>query len=267
MNNIYVDAIGISSAGLKNWESSAKIFTGEAEHILEPVELLKPQTLPSNERRRSTKLIRLAFNACEQLIDTLGIDELQVVSVFASSGGDYEILDKICQTLCTESKSISPTQFHNTVHNAPAGYWSQAIANTQTYTSLSAADYTFATGFLEAISYLLVHDEPVLLNVYDMLTEPPIYKQYPIDYSFSASIKLSPQPSKYSIAKLSCQLLERSSLTNNESHCATNSLETLRINNPAARCLPLLESIATNGKTVSINQSDDLQLDITVNQL
>ncbi len=41
-----------------------------------------------------------------------------------------------------------PTQFHNSVHNAVAGYWSIATKSTQPMTCLAAHDHSFAAGLL-----------------------------------------------------------------------------------------------------------------------
>ena len=35
-------------------------------------------------------------------------------------------MHEICETLATAERQVSPTRFHNSVHNAPAGYWSIA---------------------------------------------------------------------------------------------------------------------------------------------
>ena len=71
-------------------------------------------------------------------------------TVFASSGGDSEVLDKICTALTLPDRPVSPTQFHHSVHNTPAGYWSIATGCTQPSLSLSAYDSSFSAGLLEA---------------------------------------------------------------------------------------------------------------------
>ena len=47
-------------------------------------------------------------------------------TVFTSSSGDGDNVHEICETLAAADRQVSPTRFHNSVHNAPAGYWSIA---------------------------------------------------------------------------------------------------------------------------------------------
>ena len=46
--------------------------------------------------------------------------------------------------------TLSPTRFHNSVHNAAAGYWSIATGCHQPYSALGAGRYTFANGLFAA---------------------------------------------------------------------------------------------------------------------
>ena len=41
-------------------------------------------------------------------------------------GGDGQNCHEICQALASAERQLSPTRFHNSVHNAAAGYWSIA---------------------------------------------------------------------------------------------------------------------------------------------
>ena len=44
--------------------------------------------------------------------------------VFASGNGDGITVGAILEMLTKPDGFVSPTQFHNSVHNAAAGYWS-----------------------------------------------------------------------------------------------------------------------------------------------
>ena len=50
------------------------------------------------------------------------------------------------------SGSISPTRFHNSVHNAAAGYWGIATGATAAANALCAYDASFGAGLLEALT-------------------------------------------------------------------------------------------------------------------
>ena len=58
--------------------------------------------------------------------------------MFASTYGDLAITDYMCSTLAKAPMTLSPTRFHNSVHNAAAGYWSIATACRQPYCALGA---------------------------------------------------------------------------------------------------------------------------------
>ena len=34
-----------------------------------------------------------------------------------------QVIHEICEALATDEREVSPTRFHNSVHNASAGYW------------------------------------------------------------------------------------------------------------------------------------------------
>ena len=87
-------------------------------------------------------------------------------SVFASSGGDYPIIDAICMGLSPRQRYF-PTQFHNSVHNAVAGYWSIATGAQSASSSISAFQDTFAAGIFEAAVLAASSSAPVFY-VYTM---------------------------------------------------------------------------------------------------
>ena len=63
------------------------------------------------------------------------------------------INDYMCATLAATPTLISPTKFHNSVHNAAAGYWThRPPAATSASTALTAFDASFGAGLLEAAS-------------------------------------------------------------------------------------------------------------------
>ena len=83
-----------------------------------------PRLLAPNERRRAPETVAVALEvalaACAMATARI---PRQLPSVFASTHGDLAITDYMAATLATEPRTISPTRFHNSVHNAAAGYW------------------------------------------------------------------------------------------------------------------------------------------------
>src|SRR5690606_42059827 len=61
------------------------------------------------------------------------------------------ITDYMAATLASDPRSISRTRFHNSVHNAAAGYWTIGAGCTAAATAVSAGPASFAQGLLEAL--------------------------------------------------------------------------------------------------------------------
>ncbi len=241
MKTIYVNAIGLVAPGLEGWEKGKAVLAGQTEYEATPLEKYKPQLLPPNERRRATELVRLAFRACEDTVSN-GIDPSQLATVFASSGGDYNIFDQICRTLKTLERGVSPTQFHNSVHNSAAGYWSIATKAHAASTSLSGFDATFAAGLLEAVSFVEVEGVDTLYAVFDIVPPMPLLANRKIDAPFAAGFVLSHTRTDNTLAALDIELLD----SDQESAMAIEQFEAIRLGNPSARGLPLLGAIANS---------------------
>ena len=96
--------------------------------------------LPANERRRSTVGVRWALHVAQEAMAQSRLDPRDVATVFASSGGEMGVLDQLCRALATTERIISPTLFHQSVHNTAAGYWGIATSCQQSSTALSCYD-------------------------------------------------------------------------------------------------------------------------------
>lgn len=242
----YLDAVGVVAPGIANWPSLVDILRGVCKHEPAPLARYAPRSLPANERRRASQLVRLAFSSVEQIQDRLPAEGY--ASVFASSGGDYDIFHKICWALAQAEKIVSPTQFHNSVHNAPAGYWSIATQNTHPSTTISAHDFSFAMGLMDAVCQLQDEAQQVLLACYDMVPPPPIDRVRRVTGDFSASLLLSAEASTGSLCRLSIDCLAEHAET---AALAVETLEQLREGNAAAHSLSLLAAVARGEETVT----------------
>ncbi len=239
---IWINAVGLAARGLDGWQRSQAVLRGEQPY--EPRELDKyaPLLLPPNERRRATRMVRLAFRACEDMMNNArgDIAVAECAAVFASSGGDFPIVDQICTALCQPERQVSPTQFHNSVHNSAAGYWSLATGSRAPSTSLSAFDDSFYAGFLEAVNLCTVEQIPTILAVYDIAPPEPLQSKRPVSEDFGLALLLAPQQSPGALFALEVRRMQPCPST-----AAENALlEPLRGKNPAARALPLLELLA-----------------------
>src|SRR3546814_5260866 len=124
------------------------VLRGEATFQPEPLAPYAPPLLPPNERRRATPVVRQAFRVAEEAI--AGRDAGDLATVFAGSDADMAILQRISAALATPERIVSPTDFHNSVHNAAAGYWGIGTGSRAPSTTLAGYDASFALGLLEA---------------------------------------------------------------------------------------------------------------------
>ncbi|MFV2055921.1 MAG: beta-ketoacyl synthase chain length factor [Thiohalomonadales bacterium] len=241
MIKVYIDAVGMVAPGLESWAKGRQVLAGEQPYLAQPLERYKPRLLPPNERRRATEVVRLAFRACEDAIDNCTLDASTLAGIFASSSGDYIILDQICRALRQPEIAVSPTQFHNSVHNAAAGYWSIATGSHAPSTSLAGFDGSFSAGLLEAATQVSVEKIPALLAVYDYPPPPPLFAKRPIQDPFAVCLVLTAEPIETSLA---CLTLYPDTEQHDESQMQQHALDRMRLGNPAARSLPLLEALA-----------------------
>ena len=133
-----------------------------------------PQLLAPNERRRAPGSVAVALEVALAACRAADRDPATLPSVFASTHGDLAITDYMCETLATDPTAVSPTKFHNSVHNAAAGYWTIGAGCTEAATAISAFDGTFAQGLLEAVTQLATGSEAVLLVGYDVHGTGPL---------------------------------------------------------------------------------------------
>lgn len=237
----YVQGIGLIGPGLTDWPSGAPRIAGAEPYAPQPTQVPAPQGLPAAERRRTGITVRLALGAAQQALAAAGMAAEGVAAVFTSSGGDGLICHEICETLASSDRHISPTRFHNSVHNAAAGYWSLATGATAVSTALCAYDGSFAAGLLEALALLTVDGAPVLLSAYETTYPEPLNAKRPLPAAFAVAMVLAPQPGPQTQAKLIVSLCERVTPAD---RLANPALEALRAALPAARSLPLLERLA-----------------------
>jgi hypothetical protein len=231
-----VKSVGIAAPGLAGWSAAIPILSGAAPYLLAAEPPYAPALLPPNERRRATAAVRQAFRAAEDAIGAHA-DPKALASVFASSDGDMMVLHRICEALAGEPRVISPTDFHNSVHNAASGYWSIAAQCMRPTTTLAAFDASFTAGLIEAVALVRELDSDVLLVAYDAVAPAPLLTKRPLMVAASVALVLGPATDR-SPGNLSIEIG-----AGIETNCA-GELERLRLGNPALRALPLLELIA-----------------------
>jgi Beta-ketoacyl synthase, N-terminal domain len=237
--SVGLDAIAVLGPGLPDWPAAEAVLAGQAGYEPAPIVLPAPIALPAVERRRTGRAVRLALALGFEAAARGRLDPSATPAVFSSSGGDGHNCHEICSALAASERQLSPTRFHNSVHNAPAGYWSIAAAATATSTSLCAYDASFAAGLLEASTQVVVEQTPVLMIAYDSDYPEPLRSKRPIPDAFGIALALRPEVGPGSLARLAITIEEREPAT-----LADRALEQLRRDYPAARSLPLLSLLA-----------------------
>lgn len=258
----YIEGIGLLGPGLTNWPSSQPILTGQQPYHSQKTILPPPVLLASAERRRSGAAVKLSLAIGLEAVTAAGIDAATLPSVFSASGGDGDNCHAICEMLASDDRQISPTRFHNSVHNAAAGYWSIATGAMTPSSVLSAYDASFGAGLLEAMTQVVIDNTRTVLLAYDTRYPEPLHSTRPISDAFGISLVLAPQQSSQSLAKMTISLTDTGA-----DQMADTELERLRISIPAARGLPLLQSIAMQQHTqVILDYLDTTRIAVDITQ-
>ena len=235
----YIEGIGLLGPGLSDWQAGRAALAGQVAYCRQPTVLPSPASLPPPERRRCGAIVKLAIAVGREAAVAAGIDVATLATVFSASGGDGNNCHEICQMLASDDRQISPTRFHNSVHNAASGYWSIAAGAMAPSSVLCAHDASFGAGLLEAIAQTLADDVRVLLIACDTPHVEPLNSVRTITDEFGVGLVLAPQKSVNSLARITVALV-----LDHADRLTDPALENIRANVPAARCLPLLQAIA-----------------------
>jgi len=152
----------------------------------ESMTLPAPMALPANERRRASHVVRLTLACVEQALRGSRYRADQLRCVFASDEGTGEVCEQMLEALATTGQ-VSPLLFHNSVHNAPSGYFSIAYGNRHPAVSVSLGSETFASGLLCAVSEASTSEEPVLFVTYDSPLTGPIRSLLPVEQATASA--------------------------------------------------------------------------------
>ncbi len=150
-----------------------------------------PQLLPANERRRAPETVAIALDVAMAACEAAGRDPATLPSVFASTHGELAITDYMCATLAHDPRALSPTRFHNSVHNAAAGYWTIGTGAMLPASAISAHEASFAQGLIDALAQLAQGREAVLLVAYDGQGTGPLAQVAPSEGLLGGALVLS----------------------------------------------------------------------------
>ncbi|WP_432260780.1 beta-ketoacyl synthase chain length factor [Cupriavidus sp. TMH.W2] len=261
--HVFIESIGLLGPGLAGWQQASEVLAGRAPYAHAPTDLPLPAGLPPAERRRTGPTVRLALDVGQQAVAGSDCDAAQLPTIFTSSSSDGHNFHAICEALAQADPLMSPTRFHNSVHNATAGYWSIAAGAMRTSNVLCAMDGSFGAGLLECVLQAAADAEPCLLIAYDTGYPEPLHSHRPIPDPFGVALLVTPRQTARSLARIGVALTQAPATAMPDA-----ALEALRTSAPAARVLPLLAAIA-RGETgaVVLDYLDTLQIEAEVESL
>ena len=262
MMHTFVDGVGLWGPGLDGWEASRALLAGNEPYQSRLTAVTASELLPAAERRRAGMPVKLALAVGREALGAAVRDAAKTATVFASSSGDCDNVHHMLEALATPTRQISPTRFHNSVHNAAAGYWSIATQCRAPSTSLACRDASFAAGLLEAACRVAGNGEAVALIAYDHPYPEPLHAVRAIPAAFGMALVLAPGATDRSIASLDVAFVAQEAVA---TPVAIPGLEALRKGVPAARSLPLLTMLARgSAHTVVLEYVSGTHLQVVV---
>lgn len=259
--SLRVTGIGAWAPGAPDWQKLRDILRGEATPDREAPARPAGAILPAAERRRAPDGVRLAADVAAQAATMAGVDPATLPCVFASTYGELAITDYMCETLARAPLDMSPTKFHNSVLNAPAGYWTIATGCTAASSAVTAHHRSFASGLLEAATLACAEHAPVLFACCDVASTGPLAEMTRTTLAFGAALVLAPSGSTG--ARLDAALGDVGDAT---PVCAGLALQGVAGDNPAnAHALALLHALAIEKeRRLRLPLSAGLSLDMEI---
>jgi len=238
---LYVSGVGLWSQRLPGWDQARRILGGLEAAPADNAPRPAPQLLPPNERRRAPDTVAVALEAALAACRGADVSPASLASVFTSRYGDLAITDYMCATLAAAPTQLSPTRFHNSVHNAAAGYWTIAAECTRPYTSLSAGEYSFGAGLLEACVQAWSGTGDVLLVAYDMDARGPLAAVAPSRHLLAVALVISTARGARAVAQFDLEAVAGRQVDPSRARAGNAAL---LAGNGSEDCLPFMEALA-----------------------
>jgi hypothetical protein len=203
-------------------------------------------------------MAQLAIHAAAQAVLEVPADEVaRLPCIFSSADGDGRVLGEMLDALAQSNVALSPTLFHNSVFNAPGGYWSIATHCEAAATTLCAGDASFAAGLIEACAQVCKTDAQVLYVAFDS-PFPASLRAFGLDQqAFACALLLAPAATATSAT---CGTIDGWQIAQSTKAAEPHPplLEGFFAGNAAAAALPLLAAIALRKETrISLRYVDD----------
>ena len=189
MKRTYVRGIGFWTTGYPNIKAWTE---GRADSETE-----KPDAnlLQGPLRRRATPLTRMSVEVMQQALEMGGGNIAETPSIWATAHGEHSTAIGLLGMMLKGEGKLSPTKFHNSVHNTPSGYASIAAQNRSPSTTLTGGTELVASALCEAGAMVSHLDREVVL----VLADEPLMTPFDSPETarpLATSFLLSPNPSQ-----------------------------------------------------------------------
>jgi len=176
MDEIHLLATGVALPGAVGLPAFQELIRGGL-----PLELPAPQVgalpagaVPPRLARRLTRLSGLALVSGREALDARqGSEQAPTPLVWATANGEINTIGSIMDSLLGPRHRVSPSQFHNSVYNAPTGYWGIVTGRQNPSTTVSRGELSFEYGLLESWSRIMAGTAEVQLTAGDEAIEVP----------------------------------------------------------------------------------------------
>ena len=237
---VFIEGIALWAPRLPGWAAARTVLRGDTAAAATPAARPAPTVLAPTERRRAPDSVAVALEVACAACESSGRPPGALSSVFASTFGDTAVSDYLCGQLARAPLDTSPTKFHNSVHNAAAGYWAIATGCPEPYTAITAHRHTFGAGLAIACTHALVDQAAILYVAYDIETPGPLATMAPSRGVLGAAVVLATVPSPRTLARLDLRV-EAGDFQASRARAANAALVE---GNAMASCLPLFEALA-----------------------
>jgi hypothetical protein len=260
---VAIEGVSFWASRLPGWDIARAVIAGEQAPPETPSTRPSPTLLAPTERRRAPDTVAVALEVAARACEAAGRKPSDLPSVFASTHGDLAISDYMCSTLASTPTLISPIKFHNSVHNAAAGYWSIGTGSLAPYTAISAYEFTFGAGLVEAATQAVCEQRPVLYVAFDIESKGALASMARSRGLLGAALVVAPVSQSQQQRSL---ILTTETVAEYQPTPARSAAAPLVADNALAPCLPFFEVLASSSpRTLRLALSPQMALNVQVN--
>jgi len=207
----------------------------------------KPQVIPANERRRAPLPVRLAVESSWQAATCADISPETLTCVFVSALGDTDLTDYMCKTLASDHKELSPTKFHNSVHNAPAGYWTISTKTMSAANSVAGFEESVGLTLMEAMVQCESEGVPLMVTFYDAPVSSVLKPLLANQEAFAFSLIIYPMSADIQGIPIRAKVDSQQRVAWPALQSKNEYIASLYADNPSAKILCLAELLGRQG--------------------